>query len=113
MQTQPLLETATLEAYLQRLVESRVLQRVSLVVTVPVITSTVDLEALQNSASKVLLPVEIEKQLAGDSVRERAIRLAAETIARVRSLRGTAAVNVSGNDAAAIAEAISLSEIRS
>lgn len=112
VQTQPLLETEVFAAYLGKLVASRVLRRVSLVATVPVITSRAELDALQNSASKPVLPTGIASCFDGSDARARGISLAANVMASVRRLPGVSAIHVSGDDAQAIAEAISLSEIR-
>lgn len=113
VQTQPVLDVDVLARYLKSLVASRVLQRVSVVVSVPVITSQQGYEALVGSTRGLLLPPRFDPEFGAQDVRERGIRLAAGTVASIRSMPGAAAVNLCGADAGAIAAVISHLETRS
>lgn len=114
IQTQPLLDTGKLQLYLQHLVAARILERVSVVVSIPLLTSMAQLEALMQAERRGLLTAgQIERLRQSSDTRREGIALCAETLHALRSIPGVSGANIVAiencNDAI---EAISLSEIR-
>lgn len=113
VQTQPLLDTGKLQAYLQHLVAARTLQRISVIVSVPLLTTSAQVEALMQPERRCLLTAaHIERLERSSDMRREGIAMCAETLQAVRSIPGVAGANIVAiedcNDAI---EAISLSEI--
>jgi methylenetetrahydrofolate reductase (NADPH) len=115
VQTQALLDLETLRAYMQRLVESRILQQVSAIVSVPLPSSVSQVRALMQRTRAALIPGRtVERMSQSRDPRMEGITICAETLAELKKIPGVAGANIVAiNDCEAAAEAISLSEIRS
>lgn len=110
VQTQPLLDLRLLRHYMQRLVESGVIRRVSVIVSVPVLSSVAQLEALLQRPRPALVPEEMTARLRGSRTpRADGIRITAEALGAVCGVPGVAGANlVSIEDSDAAAEAVAL-----
>ncbi len=117
VQTQPLLDPGILEIYLRRLIASRMLERVSLIACVPLVSRDADLEALRTGSRGAVLPEDFCVAIAGatSAAEARAIGIerAAAVLAELQRLPGVAGAHLAGfRDSRAAAEAISLSGTR-
>lgn len=114
VQTQPILDVSTLRAYMERLVETRVMQRVTAFVSLPVLTSVPQLDALLQRTRPAVIPKDVgERFRRSRTPRDEGIAILAETLHAVKDIPGIGGVNlVAIDDIDAAAEAISLSGIR-
>lgn len=117
LQTQPVAELTTLGIFLKRLIASRTLERVSVVVSVPLVTTAEALAAFDERPNAALVGDDLRRALAaaGSPAEARAvgIRHCAALLAGLARVPGVAGANLTGfTDSRAAAEAISLSEIR-
>lgn len=113
VQTQPLLDIELLRRYMEKLVASRVIQRVSVIVSVPLLSSAAQLEALLKRSRPALMPEAMISTLRKSrSVREDGMSILSETLDALSALPGVSGANIVAiDDAEAAAGAISLSEI--
>jgi len=113
VQTQPLLDTVLLRRYMERLVESRIIQRVSVIVSIPLLSSPAQLETLLRRPKRLLIPKHIVERLQKSTTpMEDGAAIAAETLDAVTAVPGVAGANIVAiNKAAAAVDAISQSGI--
>jgi methylenetetrahydrofolate reductase (NADPH) len=113
VQTQPLLDVRLLRHYMQRLVESGVIRRVSVIVSVPVLSSAAQLDALLQRPRPALVPGELTASLrASRTPRADGIRMTAEALGAVCAVPGVAGANlVSIEDTDAATETIALARL--
>jgi methylenetetrahydrofolate reductase (NADPH) len=113
VQTQPLLDLRLLRRYMERLVASRVIRRVSVIVSVPMLSSVLQLEALLKQPRPACIPEAMINSLrTSRSIREDGIAILSETLDALSEIPGISGANVVAiDDACAAAGAISLSEI--
>lgn len=114
VQTQPLLDVALLRRYMERLVANRVMQRVTAVVSVPLLSKVAQLDTLLERPRPAAIPRELVARLRNSRTpRNEGIAMAVETLRAVKEIPGVGGVNlVAIEDVDAAVDAISLSEIR-
>lgn len=103
VQTQPLLDTDVLRTYMERLVATRLLQRVSVIVSVPLLAD--------DDPGLARLPESLRTPAAAGA--DRGARVAAAVLRELATVPGVSGANLVGiEDAATAVRTISLSEIR-
>lgn len=111
VQTQPLLDLQLLRRYMQRLVANRVIRRVSVIVTVPLLSSADQLNALLRRPWPALVPPDLTQSFcASRTPRDDGAMILRDTLDVLETIPGIAGANVVAiEDALAAAKAISLS----
>ncbi|MEX2496360.1 MAG: methylenetetrahydrofolate reductase [Woeseia sp.] len=115
VQTQPVLHPDLLHNYMRRLVSSKVIHRVSVIVSVPLLSSVEHLDALMQRSRPVLISRELEGRFrASRAPCDEGITITAEVLEAVSRIPGVAGANlVSIEDREAAVEAIALFKARS
>lgn len=108
LQTHICMDVELLRHYLKHLVESKLIQRVSVIGAVAVLGGAEDAQWLRDNRPNVMLPEGLVERLAAASdPREEGIRACAETLRAMREIPGLAGVNiVATRDLATIPEVI-------
>ncbi|MBT8102890.1 MAG: methylenetetrahydrofolate reductase [Gammaproteobacteria bacterium] len=112
LQTQPCLNIGLIRAYMQSLVERRVMHRASVIVEVPLLTSRQDARQLKKNYKGATIPKPAIMRImqAADTVAE-GIKICAEMIADLKALPGVAGVNIQyAGDAQNVVSAIRQSQ---
>jgi methylenetetrahydrofolate reductase (NADPH) len=108
VQTHICMNVEIMRSYLQRLVESKLIQRTSVIGAVAVLESAEDERWLRENRPNVMIPDDVVKRLEDSSdPREEGIRICAETIEAMRKIPGIAGVNImAARDLSTIPEVI-------
>jgi methylenetetrahydrofolate reductase (NADPH) len=108
VQTHICMDVEIMRSYLKRLVESKLIQRTSVIGAVAVLESAEDERWLRENRPNVMIPNDVVVRLDGSSdPREEGIRICAETIKAMREIPGIAGVNImAARDLSTIPEVI-------
>ena len=108
VQTHICMDVEIMRSYLKHLVESKLIQRTSVIGAVAVLESAEDERWLRENRPNVMIPDDVFVRLAGSSdPREEGMRICAETIKAMREIPGIAGVNImAARDLSTIPEVI-------
>lgn len=95
LQTQPCLNAPLLRGYVEKLVERKILQRASLIVEVPLLTSAAEARLLKDVAKGAPIPDAVVQRIAAasDPVRE-GTAVCAEMLVELKTLPGVSGINI-------------------
>jgi methylenetetrahydrofolate reductase (NADPH) len=95
LQTRPCLNTKLLKAYMERIVEQKLLHRAALIVEVPLLTSATMAREFKNNSPGTLIPEKLIKRIASASDPEaEGITLLAEVLTEIAAIPGISGVNI-------------------
>lgn len=95
LQTRPCLNLITLREYMQKLVERKLTHRASVVVEVPLLTSSTEAKSLKANLKGATIPAAVVQRIAdADDPAREGIVICAEMISEARKIPGVSGVNI-------------------